>query len=340
MATIRDVARLAEVSISTVSLTLNSPDRVNEETAKRVLRAAKELGYSADPVAQSLKSGTNSLIGMVVESISNPFFSQVLTEVERYAADNDYLVTVSDTGGDPARERALLSHLRGQRAAGIILTSCETDPKEQAKLYDLKMPIVLFDHKLEGFKADFVGGDNELTTAMLTEHLIRLGHKRIAMVSGTDGLYTSTMRTKGFLDTMHKSGLEVPTDFVLSGDYVTPKAYEQTMRLLTQQSRPTAIIAASNVMSLGALQAIQDLGIDCPGEVSLTTVDDVPWSDLIRPRITKALQPLKEMARETSTMIMGRLLDKDRRQDAPVERIFAPQLVIGESTGPVADNES
>lgn len=334
MSTIRDVARLAEVSISTVSLTLNSPERVHKETAKRVLEAANALGYSADPVAQSLKSGTNKLIGMVVESVGNPFFSQVLMEVERHAVDHGYLVTVSDTAGDPLRERALLSHLRAQRAAGIILTSCEVDPVEQAKLHKLKMPIVMFDHNLQGFQGDFVGGDNELATAMLTEHLIRLGHRNIAMLAGTDGLYTARKRIAGFVDTMTKSGLEVPAERILDGGYEATKAYEQTMRLLTLKERPSAIIAASNVMSLGALRAIKALGIDCPSEVSLTSVDDVPWSDLIQPRITTALQPLEEMARAASAMIMERLRQSRHEDHAPVERIFAPQLVIGESSGP------
>lgn len=333
MATIRDVARLAGVSISTVSLTLNDPVRVSPETARRVLAAARETGYSADPVAQSLKSGRTRLIGMVVLDIGNPFFSELLRGVERYAVERDYMVIVSDTAGDPERERAILEHLSAQRVAGVLLSSCGIYPEGVEHIRRLKMPCVLIDHMIEGIGSDFVGTDNLLASAMLTEHLIRLGHQRIALLGGIAGLYTSELRRQGFVDTLRGAGLEADPSLIVDGGYQGRTAYEQTMRLLTRPDRPTAILAAANVMALGALKAINDLNIRCPEEVSLAGIDDVPWSAVISPRITVAVQPIEELAEAAGRLVMERIAGRRPAFEPPFEHVvLPPALVIGGST--------
>ena len=190
MSTIRDVARIAGVSISTVSLTLNDPDRVSAETKRKVADAAREVGHTANPIAQSLKRGKSRLIGMVVADITNPFFGQLLLEVERCAMEVDYLVIVSDTGGREASEKAFLAHLSGLLVSGIILSPCGLYHGPADHIAKLNMPFVLFDHKLNEVQSDFVGTDNILASAMLTEHLIRLGHTRIGCIGGNAGLYT------------------------------------------------------------------------------------------------------------------------------------------------------
>lgn len=335
MATIRDVARLAGVSISTVSLALNAPDRVSAETRARVDAAAQAVGYSANPIAQSLKRGRSRLIGMVVSDITNPFFGKLLLEVERCAMEADYLVIVSDTGGRDASEKAILGHLSGQKVSGIILSPCGLHTNAADHIARLNMPFVLFDHKLTGIRSDFVGTDNVLASAMLTEHLIRLGHRRIGYIGGNRGLYTAEMRRKGYLDTLQASGLTADPALVLDGQYSGEFGYEAAMRLMTMRSdRPTALLAASNVMALGALQACNDLAIACPAEVSLAGIDDVPWSSVIHPRITMAVQPIEEMARVASRMLMDRIAAADPTAIPFRDVISAPRLIIGESTRP------
>jgi len=331
MATIRDVAKLAGVSISTVSLALNETGPVRGETYQRIWQAAQDVGYVANPVAQSLKSGRNRLIGMVVGNISNPFFGRILQEVERYALDKNHLVIVSESGTDTAREMAILDHLAGQRVAGVILSPHGRGPDYVAHIKRLKMPILLLDHKVEGIEADFVGSDNRLASAMLTEHLIRWGHTRIAHISGIPGLWTAEERKAGFLDTMQAAGIPVDESLVVSGDYEGDMAYAQAMRLLTRADRPTAILAANNVTALGALQAINDLGFKCPEDISLTSIDDVPWSNVITPRITMAVQSVPEIARISSEWLLERIHSRDGRAIPPREHILAPRLVVGQS---------
>jgi LacI family transcriptional regulator len=333
MSTIRDVARLAGVSISTVSLTLNAPDRVSADTRRKVADAARDVGYSANPIAQSLKRGRSRLIGMVVSDITNPFFGSLLREIERCAMEADYLVIVCDTAGREAHERSILNHLSGQMAAGVILSPCGNYRGVADHISGLSMPCVLFDQKLAEIQCDFVGTDNRLASAMLTEHLIRLGHRRIGYIGGTSGLFTSENRQRGFVEAMEASGLTVDPELIMDGRYAGEQGYEAAMRLMTRNAgRPTAILAASNVMAIGALQACNDLSISCPQDVSLAGIDDVPWSSVIRPRITMAVQPVEDMARSAIRILLDRIAGLDPAEVPFRDVVSAPKLVIGEST--------
>lgn len=333
MATIRDVAKMAGVSISTVSLAFNGSGPVSEETYRKVWDAAKSVGYVPNPVAQSLKSGRTRLIGMVVGDVGNPFFGRLLKEVERLALEKNHLVIVSDSWTDPARERAILDALAGQRVAGIILSPHGYGPEHVAYLRALDIPVVLVDHKVEGVEADFVASDNVLASAMLTEHVIRLGHRHIAHIAGRAGIWTAERRKEGFRTTMQAAGVEVDESLIVDGEYEGERAYEQAMRLLTRADRPTAIIAANNVMALGTLQAMNDLGFRCPEEVSLATIDDVPWGNVIQPRITMVVQAVDEMARIATEFLMDRIAARGAPLPAR-EHILIPKLVVGQSCAP------
>lgn len=335
MATIRDVAKMAGVSISTVSLAFNDSGPVSPETRKRIWDAAKTVGYVPNPLAQSLKRGHSHLVGMVLGDVSNPFFGRLLKEVEKLALDQQYLVIVSDTDTDPDRELAILEHLTAQRVAGIILSPHGHGSDYVDKLRRIDTPIVMIDHRIPGVQSDFVASDNVLASAMLTEHVVRLGHKRIAHLSGRVGLWTAEQRLTGFHDTMNAAGIEVDPGLVVDGDYQGERAYEQTMRLLTRAKRPTAILAANNVMALGALQAMNDLGVSCPDEISLASIDDVPWGEVIQPRITMVVQPIHEIARIATEFLLERIKKRNGPAIAARERILVPKLVVGHSCAPL-----
>jgi LacI family transcriptional regulator len=332
MATIRDVARMANVSISTVSLAFSAPGRVSAETLERVQRAAAAAGYAANPVAQSLASGKSRLIGLVVADISNPFFGTVLKEVERCALAAGFLVIISDSGGDPAQERAILDHLSGQRVAGIVLSPCG-DGEAYIHAFDaLKMPVVMFDHKLAGLDCDFVGSDNRLASAMLTEHLLQLGHRRIGFIAGTRELFTTRERVQGFIDTMAASGVEVDRTLITDGQYDDERAYAAAMRLLTRPDRPTAIIGSSNVMAMATLQAIGDLGVPCPERISLAGIDDVPWIDVISPRLTRVVQDATELGRISATRLLERISGAITPKAAGEDFVLTPRFILGTSS--------
>ncbi|MBY5568965.1 LacI family transcriptional regulator [Rhizobium leguminosarum] len=332
MTTIRDVARLAGVSISTVSLALNSPKRVGAETLDRIQQAIKSTGYRIDPVAQTLARGRSSLIGFVSANLGNMFFGDIRREIEHQALDHGYFVLIADSSGRADLERALLERLEAQKIAGIALAANGRGEEYATFLRDFKTPIVMFDQKVEGAERDFVGSDNPLTTIILTEHLLQLGHRRIGFISGPSGLHTADERLKGFMNTMAGAGVDVDPSLVVEGGYTRTGGHAQAMRLLTRRDRPTAIIGANNMTGLAALQVMQEMGFRCPDDVSLAMVDDVPWSNVITPRITMVVQDAQKLGELAAQRLLARIASPEGAAAPPQDFILTPRFVRGEST--------
>ncbi|HWJ72832.1 MAG TPA: LacI family DNA-binding transcriptional regulator [Kaistia sp.] len=329
MATIRDVAKRAGVSISTVSAAFNE-GRVGDETKRRIAEAAQAVGYAPNAIAQSLKNGRSRLIAFVPGDITNPFFSNWLIVVEKRAAAANRAVIVSNSRS-PGKERVTLELLKAQRVAGVLINPQGMGEEYRRYLEQLAIPMVTFDQYVEGLARDYVGTDNLLAGKMLTEYLLRLGHRRIAFIGGTPGLWTADQRAEGFISAMSRAGAPIEPSFVLNADYDGRNAYEQTVRLMTGAELPTAILAANNEMALGALQAINDLGFRCPQDVSLTTIDDVPWMGLVKPRLTLAVQPLQELAAIAIDWLLERIESRDQTSIPPRRTILPPKIILGES---------
>ncbi|MBZ9937276.1 LacI family transcriptional regulator [Mesorhizobium sp. BR1-1-16] len=329
MATIRDVAKRAGVSISTVSAAFNE-GRVSDETKRRITDAARAVGYSPNLLAQSLKSGRSRLIALVPGDITNPFFGNWLTVIEKHALAANRAIIVSNTHG-VAREQTVLELLKAQRVAGMLINPQGTGPEYRAYLEAIDVPLVTFDQFVPGLERDYVGTDNELAARMLTEYMLRLGHRQICFIGGQPGLWTTERRREGFVAAMHQAGLPIDEDLMLIANYEGDVAYRETTRLLTGPKRPTAILASNNVMALGALQAMIDLGFRCPQDISLTTIDDVPWMGLVKPRLTFAIQPLHELAAVAIKWLLERIESRDQAAIPPRRMILPPKIILGES---------
>jgi LacI family transcriptional regulator len=331
MSTIRDVATRAGVSIASVSAVLNDSGRVSEATRRRIWDAVEAVGYAPNIVARSLRTGRTKLIGMVVGDITNPFCAGLVRVVERAAIASGFSVIVCNVDADEARVPAIIDHLRGQGVAGILLTPIGP-PEALIRQIQAKAapPIVTFDQKVPGLARDFVGFDNRAAIRMLVDYLIRLGHARIALINGRVGRWTADEREAGFLAAMASAGLDVDTSLIARPGFEGESAYAATSALLGHRDPPTAIIAANNVTALGSLQACLDLGFQCPRDISIAGVDDVPWSGLVRPRVTIVSQPMEQMGALAIEWLLERIAEPDRAI-APRERIFAPFIVAGES---------
>jgi len=340
MATIKDVAKQAGVSTSTVSLTFATPDRVSPETAQRVWKAADALGYRPNPLAQSLKRGRSRMIGVLVGDISSPFFGRLLKAVEKRALERGYLMIVADTDGDPDRELELLDQFTAQRIAGLLISPHGSGAAYGRRLAECQTPIVMFDHRFRGADLDYVASDTRLAARMLTDHLINLGHRRIAQITGPVQLYTAAERIEGYREALDAAGIEVDESLVLDGRYRDTESYAQTMRLMARHDRPTAVLAASNMMALGALQAIQELGYSCPTDVSLATIDDIPWSAVIHPRLTMVLQDIEKIAQTAADYLIDRVEATSPKEIPAREAILIPRLSIGNSTAPPSSRKT
>ena len=334
MATIRDVARHAGVSISTVSLALNGTGPVSEETRARIEAAVEAVRYSPNLMAQNLKRGQSKLVGMVLGDAGNPFFGRLFGTIDRHISDHDHMLIVANLDSHPDRELRTLNLLKRHRVAGIIMTPLRNDPEFAAYLNEIDVPVVLVDQDVDGTRLDFVTSDHHRATEMLSEYLIRLGHRRIAYIGGQRNMWVATRRLEGFRAAMAEASLSIEPEFEIVADYSAELAYENVIRLMSAPERPTAILAANNYMAIGALQAVNDLGFRCPDDVSIAGIDIVPWSSIVMPRITTVEQPIEELARVASIWMMERVRGEVALRGERRQHIAEPKLVIGHSCAP------
>ena len=330
MSEIREVARRAGVSIATVSTVLNESGPVSARAREKVLEAVAAVGYEPNRIAQSLRKGRSRLIGLVVSEIANPFFAALTREIGRAAQEAGYSVIVCDTDEDIGQERAMLEVLRGQRVAGIILA-----PAGSGRAYvdslraGARAPLVIVDRQLADIASDFVGLDNRAAGRLITEYLIRLGHRRIGFIAGREGISTADDRHAGFVDALTDAGVVPDTGLHVRADFRGDAAYDAVQPLLTRSDRPYAIIAANNLMALGALQSANDLGFRCPEDISIAGIDDFPWSGAMRPRLTTVAQPIDLIGRTAVERLVERMRNPSGGQ---VHRVAYPaQLLVRDS---------
>lgn len=331
MANIWDVAKSAGVSISSVSAVLNQSGRVSEGTRRRVWAAVELVGYSPNLVARSLRTGRSTLIGMVVGDITNPFSGGLVRIVESAAIARGFSVIVCNIDAEESRVPAILDHLRGQNVAGILLTPIGPPDQLIRQIQSKPVPpIVTIDQKVPGLARDFVGFDNRAAIRMLVDYLVRLGHARIALITGRVGRWTADERHAGFVAAMRDANIAADPSLISRTGFGGETAYAATSAMLARRDPPSAIVAANNVTALGALQACVNLGFQCPQDISIVGVDDVPWSGLVAPRITIVAQPMDQIGGLAIEWLLERMTEPGLAIE-PRERIFEPLIVAGES---------
>ncbi|MFC7400181.1 LacI family DNA-binding transcriptional regulator [Chelatococcus sp. GCM10030263] len=331
MTTIRDVARLAGVSVTTVSNALNTPGRVSPALSARVHAAVEKLGYAPHAAARSLRKRASSLIGMVVADITNPFFSELFEAVENAAAMRGYSMLLCNSGETFAREEQHLAMLRTQRIDGLILAPTGAIAVNRASiLASLDVPVVLVDRGMVELGYDAVVLDNRRAGELATAHLLAAGHRRIGLINGPEILRTAADRLQGYREMLLAAGIPFDPDLVLDGRYREAEAYAATLRLLTAGDPPTALFATNNVMTIGVMRAIADAGLTCPQDISVVGIDDFPWAGAFTPRLTTVAQPVADMGREVLDMLIGRM--SGARTGPGETRILSPSLIARQST--------
>lgn len=321
MATIRDVARLAGVSASTVSAVTNGRSGVNPRLAERVRKAVEALDYRPDILARSLRVRYTNIIGVVMPQIASPFFSEVLRGVEDEAKQKGYSILICDSAADPGLEQRLLNTLMARRVDGILLASA--DPYFSIhKLPRKSMPIVFFDRLPAGCQGPAVVVDNVGGAFEATRYLIELGHHRIAIIIGPLPISTAAERMEGFRNAMGAAGLSVPEGFIQSGEFRLEGGYRCTLEMMKLSPRPTALFATNYEMTLGSLRALREIGIKCPEEVSVVGFDDMvigtdgfSWSTMFSPQPTTIAQPAHQLGRHAIKLLMAKIEKSDEGQE-------------------------
>jgi LacI family transcriptional regulator len=333
MATIKDVARLAGVAISTASAAINRSAPVSEDVIAKVEEAVKTLGYVPHGGAQSLRSGNSRLIGLIVPNITNPHFAAVTRIIENVCLSAGYLSMVFSTGQDSERENQILRLLRRQRVAGLIIIPTRSDPEHGHRLKaEIHVPTVLLDMFVEGLGYDVVKLDNVAATRVATEHLIGLGHRRIAVLTGIARLATSTDRLEGYLEAHKRAGIPIDPSLQLAGDYEQEVARQSMAEAMRWPRPPTALLSISNMMTLGALQALHELGLSAPRDLSIVGIDDFSFAELLNPPLTVMRVPLAAMAERAIQMLLD--LIAGRAQASGRWELFKAELVVRASAAP------
>jgi LacI family transcriptional regulator len=332
MATIRDVARLADVSVATVSNVLNSADRVSPELSARVRAAMEKLSYTPHAGARSLRKRSSGLIGLVVGDITNPFFSDLFEAVEDAAAASGHLVLLCNSNERSEREEAHLRMLRTQRIDGLILAPTGAVSMNRASLLaQLEVPIVLVDRAMEGLGYDAVVLDNRRAGFEATQHLIGCGHRRIGLVNGPDVLRTAAERLAGYREALLAAGLSLDPALVRDAGFRQQPAEQATADLLALQQPPSAIFATNNLMTVGVVKALADRGLACPQDISVIGIDDLPWAEAVSPRLSAIVQPVRAMGEAALDLLLRRL--SGSLHGPGTTTVMAPHLLIRRSCG-------
>lgn len=334
MATIKDVARRAQVSIATVSHVLNGTRPVSEEVRRRVVDAAQALNYHPDGRARSLRRKRTQSLGLVIPDNANPFFAALARAIEDASFARGYSVILGNADGNPRKERLYLDVFTEQRVDGVILATVASTRHNALLLLKRGTPCVVMDRANPDLPVDTVQVDNRLGARLAVEHLISLGHRRIACIGGPANLVTGTERVAGFREALRRAGLDVEGALLVNGDFSFESGYRAARQLLDQRAPPTAIFAANDLMALGVIRACSDLGARVPDDVAVAGFDDVPLASMIQPRLTTVAQPLTEMARIAIELLLARLGGGER---SPEHHVLAPRLVVRESSGPSRD---
>ncbi|THK39259.1 LacI family transcriptional regulator [Ensifer sp. MPMI2T] len=297
-----DVVKAASVSVATVSAVINGSAPVSPELRSRIEEAIQVIGYKRNAIARSLKLGTTRTVGLMVADITNPFFTDVVAVIQ------DVL-----------------------HRAGYAVMLCCND--EDVEMQDEHIEL-LIDRLLDGIDTDAVVLDNRRAVQDATLYMLGPGHRRIGYISGSLDTSTGRERLAGYKAALEAANLPYEEDLVRIGNFREKDAYKATMQLLTSAERPSAIFSANNLMVIGVMKAIRDIGLKCPEDLSVASFDDFPWADVFQPHLTTIAQPVQAIGEQAAQLILDRLSGKS--PETPRRLVLQGRLMIRESCRPIS----
>lgn len=334
--TIVDVARRAGYSHSTVSRVLNDHPNVKEETRAAILHAVDELGYVANLQARSLAGGRLGVIGLVVLHLESTYMVEIVRSIDQALADAGYDFMLCTTYRREQGERSYVGQLSGGMVDGLIVILPVDAQRYAEELSRRNFPFVLLDHGPHEL-ASSVAADNDHGVTLVVEHLRDLGHRRVACITGDVGLDIGRSRRDSFSAAAARFGLDTDPALVIEGDFGDLLAAKATMELMELDDPPTAIFASADTAAFGVFEALNQLGLQVPGDVSVVGFDDIPEAAVTNPPLTTVQQPFKDLGFRA----VEHMLRKIDEPAIPPTHIKVPvSLVVRESTGPAQTRRS
>lgn len=305
-ATIKDVAKLASVSIATVSYVVNGSHQVSEETRRRVVRAVEMLEYRPSALARSLRVQRTNTVGLIVPQLGNLFFTEAAHGIEEILQRNGYSLIISESEGSPGTERRLIQMFNSLLVDGLIIVPCGRRQSELRKALRGNYPTVFLDRRLGRFAGDAVLLDNYGATVEAVGLLAGRGHRRIGMVLGSKWYSTTRDRIRAYKKALRDAGIGFDPALVRHGDY-SIEAGSALAEDLLRTASPTALFLACSNMTLGAFVTVRKLGLSVPGDVAIIGCDDLAWATATEPPLSMVYQPSAAMGRKTAELLLRRI---------------------------------
>ncbi len=333
--TLEQIAKLAGVSRSTVSRVVNDDPNVRDEVRQRVWRVIRETGYQPHAAARSLVTRRTQIIGVIIpESVTtlftDPFFSLLLAGITAACNENRYHLMLSLFNSPEGSDAIYQRVLRSAYLDGVIVASATGDDPLIPRLLRDSIPFVLVGRHLDK-RVTYVDVDNVSGARMATEHLIRLGHKRIATVTGPMSMLSAQDRLTGYKQALEAHGLPVDSSLIAEGDYREGGGIAAVRRLLP--ASPTAIFVASDVMAVGVLKALRQEGREVPGDIAITSFDDLPVATAVQPALTTVRQPIDDLGRTAVQLLLDLIHRPPDATSVPQRLVLPTELVVRGSCG-------
>jgi LacI family transcriptional regulator len=328
--TLKKLAARAGVHPSTISRVVNNDPllRVSAETRARIEALLQETGYRPDVVARSLKLRQTFVLAMVIPDITNPLFASIFLGIEDAASERGYSVLLANTGGSPERERAHLRTVQARRVDGVVLASAVLRDPSVGWLREHDIAHVLV-NRYSDDRDLFVGADDFAGARAATEHLISLGHRRVAHLAGGPGISTAVERRRGYLTALREAGIEPDDALVVEAGYLEETGRAAMDRLLALPSPPTAVFAVNDMSAIGAHGALLERGLRIPQDVALVGYNDIPLASRLEPPLTTLRVPIKEFGSLSAEMLIERIqTGRTTRQRV----VLQPELIVRGST--------
>jgi LacI family transcriptional regulator len=331
-ATLRDVAREAGVSVSTVSRVLNEQPFVRDAVRERVLSVTEQLGYRPDVAARAMRTGTTGAVGLIVSDISNPLFASMARAADSALSSRGYALMLANSANDPEHEAELIAAFRQRRLDGLMIATADEGAEGLAGLVDSFQASVLLDREVTGSRADAVLSDHATGLGEALAHLASLGHRRIALIAGTDRQRGSRVRIATYLEETRRLGLDRDPALLREGAITVDDGYRAVGEMLALAARPTAIIAGNNQLFAGMFAALRDLRIRIPHDLSVVACEETELTALHIPPLDVVRRAVDQVGETAASLLLDRLETPKRRRRA----IILPSVfeARGSSAGP------
>jgi DNA-binding LacI/PurR family transcriptional regulator len=332
---IKDIAKTAGVSHSTVSRALSDSPLVSAQTRARIQRLAHEMGYSPDAQARSLVMGRTQTVGLVVTTITDPFIAEIVQSIERTARDHGYSVILASSSAEPEREIAAVEMLHSKRVDGVVVTSSRIGTLYQDHLERLGVPVVLVNSHSEqlGPYTFSINVDNEHGAYLATMHLVELGHRRIAYITGPADHSDDLDRLTGYRKALGQAGIEIDPALVVPGTGRAGGGERGLAVLQALAKPPTAVFCYNDMTAIGVLRLARQVGLKVPEHLAVVGFDDIPFASYVQPPLTTIAQPKVTMGRQAMEMVLD-LISRPRPVDSDFPNVMVRgKLIVRKSSG-------